>query len=60
LFDTPIEFQVYEDDIKAPQLFKFEMNSKDVQYKIPCTKKPSLVVLDPRTVLLAEVDFRGK
>lgn len=60
LYDTPIEFQVYEDGIKAPQLLKFEMNSKDVQYKIPCSKKPSLVVPDPRTVLLAEIDFRGK
>jgi aminopeptidase N len=60
LFEVPIEIQVHEDGIKTPQHLKFEMNSKDVQYKIPCARKPSLVLLDPRTVLLADIDFKAK
>ncbi|HLO81042.1 MAG TPA: M1 family metallopeptidase [Chitinophagaceae bacterium] len=60
LFNTPIEIQVYEEGSKTPQLLKFELNSKNAQFNIPCSKKPSLVLLDPRTVLLADIDFKGK
>jgi aminopeptidase N len=60
LFETPIEIQVYEDGAKQPQNLKFDMNAQSVQYKIPCSKKPVLVLADPRTVLLADIDFGGK
>jgi aminopeptidase N len=58
LFDTPIEFQVFEAGNTSPRLVKFDLNAKNVQYKIPCPTKPALVVIDPRTVLLADVDFK--
>jgi aminopeptidase N len=60
LFETPIEIQVYEDGSKTPQNLKFEMNTQTVQYKIPCSQKPALVLIDPRTVLLADIEFKGK
>ncbi len=58
LFDTPIEFQVYEEGNKAQKVMKFTLNEKNALYKIPCPTKPSLVLIDPRTVLLADMDFK--
>ena len=60
LFEVPVEIQVHEDGGKVPQNLKFDMNAQSVQYKIPCSKKPALVLLDPRTVLLADIDFKAK
>jgi aminopeptidase N len=60
LFEMPVEIQVHEDGGKAPQSLKFDMNAQSVQYKIPCSKKPALVLLDPRTVLLADINFKAK
>jgi aminopeptidase N len=58
LFEAPIEFQVYEDGIKKPLNLKFTINAKSVQFKFPCSQKPVLILADPRTVLLADIDFR--
>jgi aminopeptidase N len=58
IFEAPIEFQVYEDGIKKPLNLKFTINAKSVQFKFPCSQKPVLILADPRTVLLADIDFR--
>ncbi len=60
LFETPVEIQVYEDGVRTPQSLKFDLTTQTVEYKIPCSNKPALVLLDPRTVLLADIDFKGK
>jgi len=55
LFETPIEIQIYENGLSQPQNLKYNINAKNVQYKIPCSQKPSLILLDPRTALLANI-----
>jgi aminopeptidase N len=58
IFETPIEFQVYEAGNKTPLNAKFMINAKSNQFKIPISSKPALIIMDPRTVLLADIDFR--
>ena len=58
LFETPVEIQVREPGVKKPLDFKFIINAKNVQFKIPLSKKPELVLFDPRTVLLADIDVK--
>jgi aminopeptidase N len=58
IFDFPLEIRLYEDGSKAPQNVKFEVSTKNAEFMIPCTKKPSLLLLDPRTVLLADINLR--
>jgi aminopeptidase N len=57
-FEVPIEFQVYEDGIKMPKNEKFNMNTKTAQFKVSCSQKPVMIVADPRTVLLADIDLK--
>jgi aminopeptidase N len=58
IFDFPLEIRLYEDGSKTPQNVKFEVSTKNAEFMIPCTKKPSLLLLDPRTVLLADINLR--
>jgi aminopeptidase N len=58
VFETPIEFQVYEEAGKQPQHVKFTLNAKSGQFKVACSQKPVMIVADPRTVLLAYIDFK--
>jgi aminopeptidase N len=58
LFDTPVEFWVYEDGIKKPLRLKFNIDKKTAQFKAACSQKPVLVLADPRTVLLADIDLK--
>jgi aminopeptidase N len=58
IYETPIEFQVYETGNKAPLNFTFNLNTKKGEYKIPISSKPALVLADPRTVLLTDMDFK--
>jgi aminopeptidase N len=55
IYETPIEFQVYEEGNQTPQNVKFNLNTKTAEFKIPCSKKPVLILADPRTALLAEI-----
>ncbi len=57
-FDVPVEIQVYEAGVKTPLKLNFNLNSKTVQFKISYSQKPTLILLDPRTVLLADIDFK--
>ena len=58
VFEMPIEFQVYEDAGKKPLNVKFTLNTKSGQFKVACSQKPVMILADPRTVLLADIDFR--
>ena len=58
IFETPIEFQVFENGVSTPKNVKFDINSKTAQFKISCSQKPVMIIADPRTVLLADIDFR--
>ena len=57
IFDTPVEFRVYEDGIKKPLRLKFNIDKKTAQFKAACSQKPVLILADPRTVLLADIDL---
>ena len=57
LLDVPIEIGIYKTDSLAPEISKFRMNKKIDEFVIPVDRKPKKVVFDPRTVLLAIVDF---
>jgi aminopeptidase N len=57
VFETPIEFQVYEEGTKPPQEVKFNLNTRTAEFKISCSKKPVLLVADPRTALLADINL---
>ena len=57
LFDVPVEIGIYETGSTIPKILKFRMNTKISQYVIPADAKPEKVVFDPRTVLLAMVEF---
>ena len=59
LFQTPIEFQFFEEGAKSPQNVKFNLSTRTAEFKTPCTKKPILVLADPRTALLADINLRG-
>jgi aminopeptidase N len=58
IFETPVEFQVYEAGNKTPLKAKFMINAKSNQFTIPMSSKPVLIIMDPRTVLLADIDFK--
>lgn len=60
LFNSPVEFQVFEAGKRDTEPVTFELHEKTAQYRIPCTTKPSAVLIDPRTVLLAEMEFRSE
>ena len=58
LFDVPVEIGIYADNVPVPKVFKFRLNTKTAAFEIPADTKPERVVFDPRTVLLARVDFK--
>lgn len=57
VFDVPIEMGIYQTGSPVPKISKFRMNSKNTQFTISVDSKPEKVVVDPRTVLLAMVEF---
>ena len=57
VFDVPVEIGIYQTGSPVPKISKFRMNSKIAQFAIPVDTRPEKVVFDPRTVLLAMVDF---
>jgi hypothetical protein len=38
-------------------MIKLDLNNKNAVYKIPFDQMPSHIVADPRTVLLADINF---
>ena len=59
VFEVPVEFQVFEAANKTHLNAKFIFNARSNQFTIPLSSKPALIVMDPRTVLLADIDFKG-
>jgi len=57
IFEAPIEFYVYEESSKTPQTVKFELNTRTAEFKIPFSRKPVLILADPRTALLADINL---
>ncbi len=60
LFDFPIEFGLYEEGKVAASVIRKEFSGKSTSFSIPFESKPSRVVIDPRTVLLAQWYFEEK
>ncbi|HXD79108.1 MAG TPA: M1 family aminopeptidase, partial [Puia sp.] len=57
LFDVPVEIGICKDNMPVPAIFKFRMSAKTAAFQVQVDKKPERVVFDPRTVLLARVQF---
>ena len=60
LFSFPIEFGIYEEGKVAPNVEQRNLTKKKSSYSIPAELKPSRVVIDPRTVLLANWSLKEK
>lgn len=56
IFTIPIEFMLYNTN-GTSKLIKLNMNSKSSRHTIPLDQMPAHVVADPRTVLLAAIQF---
>ncbi len=59
LFSFPLEIGIANDEQRV-EIKKVTMNTKQSTFTIPFETKPSSVIIDPRTVLLAEFDFQQK
>ena len=57
IFNTPIEFAIYNSNNQSSKIIKLDLNSKNTVYKIPVDQMPSHIAADPRTVLLADINF---
>ena len=57
LFDVPVEIGIYTADSLLPKISTFKMNTKITEFTISVNSKPDKVIFDPRTVLLANVEF---
>jgi hypothetical protein len=60
LYDMPLEIQLLEAGTNKPINLKFTINKKSNQYKIHALKRPALVVADPQSSLLADIDIKEK
>lgn len=58
VFEFPIEVEIYNADTNTTDLLKFQVNSKTSTIPIKLNKIPSSIKLDPRTVLLAEIEMK--
>jgi aminopeptidase N len=60
-FDVPVEIGVFTDDSATPEIHTVELSGASRgTLVVPMEKAPLRVVLDPRTVLLAEWTFEGR
>jgi len=57
IFDLPVELGVYSTDSQAPEIRKFRINGKKTMFSIPMEGSPEKLVIDPRNVLLAQMEF---
>ena len=57
IFNTPIEFAIYNTNDQSSKIIKLDLNSKKSIYKIPVEQIPSHIAADPKTVLLADIHF---
>lgn len=59
-FNVPVEIGIYKKGQLVPDIKKVELTSTGGQFKIPYEGEPEHIVLDPRTVLLADCTFVKK
>ena len=59
LFDVPVEIGIYKAGGNNPEIMKFRLDKKQNIYKIRLKRAPEKVVIDPATLLLAQIDFSG-
>jgi aminopeptidase N len=59
-FSFPLEIGIVPAGKQSPEIQKATLNTKQSTFTFPLATKPVSVVLDPRTTLLAEFDFRQK
>ncbi len=59
LFDVPVEIGIYKAGGNNPEIMKFRLDKKQNIYKIRLRGAPEKVVIDPATLLLAQIDFSG-
>ena len=57
-FEFPLEVAIYKAGSTIPELKKFQMNGLTAEFQLPESAKPDLLILDPRTVLLAEIEWQ--
>ena len=57
-FEFPIEVAVYRSGSSVPEIVSLKMNTLSADLPLPAGTKPDLVVLDPRAVLLAEIEWK--
>ena len=57
IFDVPVEIGIYTAGSSVPKIIKFRLNTKQKIHSIRLKVKPDKVIVDPRTVLLAQIDF---
>ncbi len=58
VFDFPIEVEIFNSDTNSSEILRFQVNTKDAKISIPYNKIPTAVKLDPRTILLAEIEMK--
>jgi aminopeptidase N len=57
IFNTPVEFAIFNSNNQSSKIIKLDLNSKNTVYKISVDQMPSHIAADPRTVLLADINF---
>jgi aminopeptidase N len=58
LFVFPFEVAVYKAGSSVPELIKLNMNTLTAEFQLPASAKPELLIIDPRTVLLSEIEWQ--
>jgi len=59
-FKVPVEIGILKKGQLIPQIKKIELTPSSTQFSIPFDVEPEQIIIDPRTVLLAEWSFSKK
>ena len=57
-FDFSVELGIYKTGDPVPALSTHTISSKSIEILIPSDAKPEKILIDPRTILLADWDFK--
>jgi hypothetical protein len=58
IFNFPLEVEVFYADRINPEIMKFDISELSTSLAIKLNSKPTLIRLDPRTMLLAEINIK--
>jgi aminopeptidase N len=58
IFNFPLEVEVFYADKISPEIMKFDISELSTSLAIKLNSKPTLIRLDPRTILLAEINMK--